>query len=129
MQYQESTIENRSLNLFINVFRVGGIFMVEGYQKYLRLKTVPPPSPTKKYLAISLIQIAKWTSHLMRRSINPRAIVAMPMAAGGARTAPVSVLDGGAAAAVPGYDGGVVDELVGRGSLGFLVGLLTHLDV
>ena len=59
----------------------------------------------------------------------------MAMSAGSARTGPVSVLDGGVAvAADPAYDCGVVDELVFgrcmiRGSVGLLVGVLTHLVV
>jgi hypothetical protein len=59
----------------------------------------------------------------------------MAMSAGSTRTGPVCVLDGGVAvAADPAYDCGVVDELVFgrcmiRGSVGLLVGVLTHLLV
>lgn len=53
----------------------------------------------------------------MRRSIKPSAILAMAMSAGRARTGPVSVLDGGAAAAaVPAYACLIIDKfrLLGR---------------
>jgi hypothetical protein len=59
----------------------------------------------------------------------------MAMSAGNTRTGPVCVLDGGVAvAADPAYDCGVVDELVFgrcmvRGSVGLLVGVLTHLVI